>query len=442
MARRAGLRLGLALRHGALRVFALMLALQIAAALPAGAQSADGGASGYALQPGDSVQLTMLGLPLEPMVAQIGIDGRVTFPYLGRFTAAGRTLEELQETIGLAATGNVVSIYTPAGERLQLVLDGSGVFLSVSSYRPIYMAGDVARRGAIDFAPGMTVRAALASVGGASEVPELFERAIFQAPGQRARFRTLATEHADAVVTLWGIDARLAGDPAFEAPSPAQVSISPDAFARFVAAERGNVEFALQDFAEREAALVGQIGALNDRIERFGDLLANQEQILDFENEQLAQVQSLIERELSVASRLNEARESVLNASSSVLGAQSALADLTLTRQQLQRELDALSFTREGTLRAQRAEIVPRVMSLATRLEAARQEAELNGVILDDTGAREPSIAYFVTRKLATKEDAVTSPATLDTALLPGDIVDVEVTFPEPYRVPDPEAQP
>ena len=79
---------------------------------------------------------------------------------------------------------------------------------------------------------------------------------------------------------------------------------------------------------------------------------------------------------------------------------------------------------------------------VATRREAARQEAELNGVILDDTGEREPSIAYFVTRKLTAQDAAVTAPATLDTSLLPGDIVDVEVTFPEPYLDADPEAQP
>ncbi len=409
-------------------LLALALSLPVLMPRPAAAQAGEAGLQSYALQPGDRLQLTMLELPVAPMVSQIGIGGRVTFPYLGGFDAAGLTLEELQQRISLAATGKLVAVYTPVGERLQLALDGSGVFLSVDSYRPVYMTGDVATRGAVDYMPGMTVRTALASAGGASEVPVLFEQALMQAPGMKSQYRTLATQHASALVELWGIDAQLAGDPDRPAPAAAQVSVGPDELAAFIEAERANVRFGLEDFDRRKAALARQLGALSGRIDRFGGQLSNQEAMLDLENAQLQQVEQLVERGLSVAARLNEARQSVLNVSSSVLNAQSAMADMTLSQQQLEQELDMLDFTREGELRADRAELAPQVLSLAAQVQAARQSMEMNGVIVEENGPQQPSVAFEITR--AGRSGTATSPATLDTTLLPGDVVDVQLSYP------------
>ena len=248
----------------------LLFAFLLLVALPLGAL-----AQLYTLQPGDEIRLSILDLPVSSVTARVGIDGRVTFPYFGSFDARGVTPEQLQEQIGLAATGMVVSVYSDAGERLQVALDGTGIFLAIESYRPVYMIGDVAIRGPIEYLPGMTIRTALASAGGPSEVPVMFEQALMRAPELRSDYHSLATEHASAVVRLWGIDAILAGDPDRAPPDASDVVVTPERVADFIAAERRNVEFQLEEIARRRSYLTRQIEALTEQIGRFDERLRN-----------------------------------------------------------------------------------------------------------------------------------------------------------------------
>ena len=403
---------------GLLSLFLLLVALPLGAL-----------AQPYTLQPGDQIRLSILDLPVPSVTVRVGIDGRVTFPYFGSFDARGVTPEQLQEQIGLAATGMVVSVYSDAGERLQVALDGTGIFLAIESYRPVYMIGDVAIRGPIEYLPGMTVRTVLASAGGASEVPVMFEQALMQAPELRSDYHSLATEHASTVVRLWGIDAILAGDPDRSPPDASEVVVTPERVADFVAAERRNVEFQLEEIAHRRSYLTQQIEALTGQIDRFDERLRNQQTVLELETEQVTQIEELADRGLAATSRLNDARQGLLSISSSLLDAESAMADLSLRREELQQELEMLTFNLEGEYRAQRADLMPQILTLSSQLQAARQTMMMNGVIVQDDGPQEPSMTFELARA---NEDGTTTvnEAALDTALLPGDVVDVRLEYP------------
>ncbi|KKK85650.1 hypothetical protein LCGC14_2771160, partial [marine sediment metagenome] len=174
--------------------------------------------------------MSIVELPGNTSVSRVGIDGRISFPRLGSFQAGGQDIEALQEEMNLATAGNVLSVFSPVGERYEVVLDGSSIFLEIVAYRPVYMTGDVSQRGPVQYVPGLTVRTALASAGGASEVPVMFETAVMAAPRLRAEYRVLALEHAKAVVDLWEIDAILSGNPDLERPDPSTVAIDADAF--------------------------------------------------------------------------------------------------------------------------------------------------------------------------------------------------------------------
>lgn len=408
--------------HLRIAAFGILTLLSLVLPLNASAES-------YTLRPGDQLRLSILDLPLAPVISQVRIDGRVSFPYLGSFDAVDSTLEDLQERISLASTGKVVSVYNEGGQRLQVALEGTGIFLEIAIYRPVYMTGDVASRGPVEYLPGMTIRTALASAGGTSEVPVMFAQAVLQAPDLKSRYQTLAIQHARAVVNLWGIDAVLAGESDQPAIDATQVAIAPNRLVDFTDAERRNVEFRLDEIERRTSYLNQQIDVLTDQINRFQGRIENQEKALNLETEQMAQIEDLVDRGLAAATRLTDAQQDMLAVSSSVLDAESAMADLTLRREELQQELETVRFALEREYRSQRAELVPGIVSLAAQLQAARQSLAMNGVLIETEGPQEPSIAFEIART-DTGGTTIVSDAAIDTVLLPGDVVDVRLSYP------------
>jgi len=109
----------------------------------------------HLLAPGDSVSLLVFGEPdLSAQNVRVPQSGRVSFPLIGPVTVLGKTTAEVeQEVARLLATGYV------RNPRLSV---------TIFSYRPIFMRGEVAQSGSFPFAEGLTVAKAIALAGGLS----------------------------------------------------------------------------------------------------------------------------------------------------------------------------------------------------------------------------------------------------------------------------------
>ncbi len=107
----------------------------------------------YRLGPGDRVRVLVYGDKELSDVFSIGDDGRIELPLAGDVKASGRTPSELAAAIAarLSARG--------------MIKDPS-VAVEVSSYRPIFILGEVNHPGQYPYEPGMTVVAAVSLAGG------------------------------------------------------------------------------------------------------------------------------------------------------------------------------------------------------------------------------------------------------------------------------------
>lgn len=385
-------------------------------------------ATPYALQPGDTVRFSISELPGLDAEATIGIDGTVQVPRLGRLDAAGLSLSELQSAVDVIAAGRTIPFFAPDGTRQELTLVGTEIAVEIAAYRPVYITGDVARPGEIDFKPGMTVRIAIATVGGLSSVPVLFEDAAREAPALQSAYQTAALAHAGALVRLWGIDATLQRDPRRPLNLKGAVQIGPDVLDRLVSVERRRVELTLAEVRTERTGLTERTDYLEERVARLEETLTNSEAALALEEEAVARVQALSERGFAAAARVSDARQAQLLLASRVLEVQDSVARFTLERDDTRTRLARLEEQFQAPLIAERAEVLAQIWTMQSELTAARRRVEFDGQTLEAFGATpQPQVEITIFRGATGAQTTVE--AERDALVLPGDVIDVTVTY-------------
>lgn len=107
----------------------------------------------YRLAPGDVVRIITYGE--DPLTGEFRVSdqGMVALPLAGSVKASGRTPHQLEETVA-------------AMLKRRGMLTRPSVSVEVSTYRPIYVLGEVNKPGQYPYQPGMTVVSAAAVAGG------------------------------------------------------------------------------------------------------------------------------------------------------------------------------------------------------------------------------------------------------------------------------------
>jgi polysaccharide biosynthesis/export protein ExoF len=140
------------------RIFALFLALAIlAGGGVCGLASAQTAAadSQYRLAVGDVLLFKNLADDELPQQITVGEDGTIQAPLLGTAKVAGLTIDSARDELARLF------------KERQLLVDPR-IALSVVSYRPVFVLGDVKSPGSFPFQPGLTVEKAIGLAGGLS----------------------------------------------------------------------------------------------------------------------------------------------------------------------------------------------------------------------------------------------------------------------------------
>ena len=107
----------------------------------------------YRLGPGDAVRLIVFGEDQLSGEFHVNDSGRIALPLVGAVPAAGLTPAGLQTAV-VAALRNASLLREPS------------VAAEVTTYRPIFVLGEVNKPGQYPYQPGMTVVTAAAVAGG------------------------------------------------------------------------------------------------------------------------------------------------------------------------------------------------------------------------------------------------------------------------------------
>jgi len=158
------------------------------------------------IRSGEIVSIEVYGRPDLSGESTLDANGNVNIPLLGRVTAAGRSVEQLEEEIAAALqeAGHAQSPF---------------VAVNIMHRSDVFVDGDVMRPGAYGWRQGMTVRQALALAGGSRRLAEDSLGTVLQAynavesyEALQVRLRSLAAKEARHMAELEFADHVLAED--------------------------------------------------------------------------------------------------------------------------------------------------------------------------------------------------------------------------------------
>jgi polysaccharide export outer membrane protein len=146
----------------------------------------------YTLDTGDIVRVTVYGDDILTNTYTVTDKGTISFPLVGQVAARGQTLTTVERKITeLLANGYMIS---------------PKVSVEVTTYRPFYIEGAVAKPGQYPYVWGMTARAAIATAGGFAEFADRGRVNVFRRIGKTMTKQSIGLDQpiapGDTVVIL------------------------------------------------------------------------------------------------------------------------------------------------------------------------------------------------------------------------------------------------
>jgi polysaccharide export outer membrane protein len=396
-------------------ILACLRVAGLAAVLGASAARAD-----YLVGRGDVLSVVVLEAPTIGREAKVDADGRIMLPMLGGVPAAGSDLPAIRSRIEEALVA------------MSVVLRPT-VLVEIARYRPFYVGGAVAKPGAVDFEPGLTVRHALILGGGvsagagAADPEDALELA--------ANWRIGSTRLAELRSRVARLEAELRDEPdAPPAPDAAQAdAVAPpeaidaaDIRAIDAALLRDGVAARAADEAHLRRTLVLidlEIGVLAEQARLQGEEQALQRQ-------EMEGVRSLQDKGLAPLQRVQGLEREASRLRRDMLDNQAFSARARLNRAAVDHEIRAARTERRIALTSSLREAV---------LERGRLEAELDllagrlrsgGMAVGGDGVLTAPVPAVAIHRVADGKQR-TIDADMETEVQPGDILEVTLRRPE-----------
>jgi polysaccharide export outer membrane protein len=384
------------------------------------------------IQPGDTIRMAILGLPDSETDHIVDSDGNLSLGWFGGVRAGGRTIDEVLSDAKLQVAGKVYKRYTGDGLLKLIQLTGDDISLQIVAYRSIFVLGDVARPGEVQFRPGLTVRAAVAVVGGVRS--SLLSDAVVADPLQIVRWQNeyvrATLDHATAAVRRWRAEAEIAGVETPEPMDPQRVAVSRDVL-ETLSAEQLQIAQTRHQTAEGDRAfLQTALAQSNERLTMLDGQRETLTEALNADEEEERRVAELVERSLVPANRLGEVRRNTLVSATRLLDLERALTDARLAVTRAEREIASYEETRMTELLTLREQFTAAMLEARLRMDLLSQN--LSGSVQGEGAAGTEMSDLSVSARAYRRVDGEVQTVVLDLDSLvqPGDTIEVRLDDP------------
>jgi polysaccharide export outer membrane protein len=377
----------------------------------------------YRLQGGDIVEISVSGVPELKQRAPVQLDGSITFPVVGTFTAEGVEFSEIRAKLQSAVASKIFRIRTPDGRELSRMFERDEVAATILEYRPVFITGDVTRPGEQTFRPRMTARQALASAGGFSALARA-NATSFDAANLRSEYITvwlnLAREHA----RIWRIKTELGENIDFDQNAIPPAPVPDTTISQIVGLELEYRKASALDDERQKNFLRRSVEQADKQILVLSEQKQNEDEGIQADAQDLQRAKTAFGNGALPSFRVVEFRRAALYSSTRQLQTTNQLMQVKRSRAEFERELEKTDDQRRMRLLAELQDATVKLASERAKLRSAEEKLQLAGLKPPRTtdGASKADIIVFRSR-VNGKERRLAADA--DTELQPGDVIEV-----------------
>lgn len=378
----------------------------------------------YRLAPGDTVEVSVGGVPDQRNRAQIQIDGTIALPGVGTVEIAGLTPTELQSRIETLLQSRILRHRSPDGREQTFVVKPGDVITSIVEYRPIYVTGDVLTPGQQVYRASMTVRQAVAVAGGFSLL-----RSRAQQPGTDPAdlvrdYQSLSTEYMREYFHVARVNAELKGEDTFEAVPPREISLPASSIDPILQAESQSLKTAQADYRKERSFLEDAVKQSDAQLVTLKKQQDGEEKGVQADEEELERVVKLFGSGSLPSPRVTESRRSLLLSSTRRLQTTVEVMRLQRQREEFMRQMERITSQRSITLLRELRDSNARLADLRVRMQALSQRLQpLGGTGAVPIGTSDLRPEVTIVRKVGQQWSRIAGSVDFDVE--PGDVVDV-----------------
>lgn len=394
--------------------FAFLLGLAVFLLMPALSHAA--AADDYKLSSGDILSFDFLDDAELPVTLTITSDGDVQFPYIGDVRIAGRTVTE-----ALAALREEYVT--------REILKNPRIALNITTFRPIFVLGEVKAPGTFPYYPGLTVEQAIGLAGGIqSEAANPSDKIV-----ARARLRG-EIDASDAEILHEAVyAARLSAQlhrktvvDLKDIPEIARAFVENASAEPVLEIEQRILDTDIKTTKNQVDILSKGINEAEQGLEILAKLEVQQKEVVELNVDDLARVTALRKRELNTVQDLLRAKSSTSNEKARLL---EIYAEMSRSRRELgslRLELAKLQADREKNilLDMQERDIAIKKL-IAARRASEEQLFLLNSATFEESKKNKISFSYQIRREIDGHREVITAEPL--TEMLPADVVMISI---------------
>lgn len=371
-------------------------------------------ADAYRIAPGDTIEVSVAGVPALQRLEMVQADGTIALFGVGSVKVAGLAPAELQARAAKLLSARMLYYRRPDGREQTLLARRGEIVATVVKYRPVYVTGAVAAPGRQEYRPSMTVLQAVAGAGGYGAGHVRDPVAL------RRDYRSASLEYLQEHFRVARIEAELKGKDKLDAAAPAAVDVPPATVAAMAHAEDALMRTDVADYASERSFLNGAVQQSEAQIAVLKSQEGVEQKGVEEDTKDLARLQKLLKAGTATVPRVTDARRALMLSSTRQL-------QTTVERMRLQRVRD--DYSRQVAVLAGKRQVKLLTELTAAKLHLAQLRVSLRATARDllpfggvtRNAALQPEITIVRTDGGTQRRFSATD----DTTLEPGDVVDV-----------------
>lgn len=379
--------------------------------------------SDYNLTIGDVLEFDFLDDQELPLQLTVGFGGNIQVPLLGAVNVSGATLDEAMTKIREQLVDR------------KLLIDPK-IALSVSTYRPVFVIGDVKNPGSFPYQAQLTVEQSIGLAGGLLSVVSSAESQIIARSKLQGELNSTDSEIAREAVWAARLEAQLDGRNRItidDLPDETKLYLKKPSIDEFIAVENRILDADLSDAASQKSILSSNISATASQLELFDKLAQNQQQTIKFTQDKRDRVNKLLKAGLNTANDLADIDRQLTLDEGRLLQILADRGSALLRTATLEQQLAALEDGRKKDALIALQERNAALTKLLANRSATEEQLYLitNWASVAETDRQ--SVVHYKIRA-RTGEQTGEQVISANSELLPGDVLIVSIEQPDPTR--------